>query len=137
MESPVNKYQHQAQIYESPDNGVILYDAYDLVAQRQVILKYVKVSSPDDYAVLEKEGNNQIRLNQHPNVCKIFDFFTWQDQTANFYLVLALEKCQGDLEKVWKNRKDQRQYFPESYLWMLLSECVDALAYAQDAVGGM
>lgn len=131
------RYQIGDCFYTSPQNGVFLYHALDTEANLPVILKYVKIQDAAAFEVLRKEGDNQIRLNQHPFICKVYNFTSMTDQSTSpptLYMVLALEQCTQDLDKLWSSRSGSRAFFDESYLWSLVYECVEALAYAQDFV---
>lgn len=116
----------------------MLYHAVDLQANMQVILKYIKVPGGQaELDILRKEGDNQIRLNNHPYVCKVYDFTSIADYNTSppsLYMVLSLEQCTIDLDKLWTSRSRNGEFLQENYLWTLLFECVEALAYAQDGV---
>lgn len=132
----MERYEVLDCFYTSPENGVMLYHAIDKAANAQVILKYIKVpGGQEEFDILRKEGDNQIRLNDHPYICKVYDFTSVTDYTTTppaIYMVLSLEQCTIDLDKLWSSRTANMQYFDENYLWTLLYECVEALAFAQD-----
>lgn len=118
----------------SPAEGVFLYHAMDRHTNSPVILKYIKVRDVYEIALLRKEIDNHIRVNAHPFVCKIYNFGQIQDSVQNSYMVLVLEQCITDLDQLRIAYSFPQQYFPERYLWTLMYECVEALAYAQDFV---
>ena len=135
----MERYEVRGMTYTSPENGVKIFQAVDRQRGEQVILKYIQVPNQEDWNILRKEGDNQIRLSEHPYICKVYDFAPVTDYSTpqpTLYLVLALEECSTDLDKLWTQQSlvMPRTYIDEGYLWILLRECVEALAYAQDLV---
>ena len=138
----MERYEGGKEIYKSPANGVTLYLAVDRQRGEQVILKYIQVPDLEAASILRKEGDNQMRLSEHPYICKVYDFISVTDYSTpqpTLYLVLVLEECLTDLEKLWTQQSlvMPRTFIDEGYLWRLLGECVEALAYAQDRVRNM
>lgn len=130
----MERYELGACLYTSKENGVWLYHALDKMTNQPVILKYVQVPDAAAMDILRKEGDNQLRLNKHPNICKIYDFFSIADSSTASFLVLSLERCPQDMEKLWMSRSQGGELLDQNYLWWLLFECIEALAYAQDFV---
>ena len=133
----MERYERRDCFYTSTQNGVFLYHAVEIQSNIPVVLKYVKTPDVGAFEILRKEGDNQMRLNQHPYICKVYDFLPVTDQSTyppTLYMVLALEQCTQDLDKLWLSKSRSRTFFEENYLWTLLFECVEALAYAQDFV---
>jgi len=133
----MERYEVRECIYTSPENGVWVHRAVDRQTNQSVILKYVQVKDAASIDILRKEGDNQLRLNKHPNICKIYDFFPYTYYSTDppiLYLVLSLEECPQDLDKLWTSRSLSKNFVEENDLWRLLNECVEALAYAQDFV---
>ena len=134
----MDKYDVSDCFYTSPQNGVMLYHARNRQANAPVILKYIKVpGGQTELDILRKEGDNQIRLYNHPYVCKVYEFTSITDSSTyppSLYMVLSLEQCTIDLDKLWTNKSRNSEFLQENYLWTLLYECVEALAYAQDLV---
>ena len=133
----MERYEVRECIYTSLQNGVWLHRALDKQTHQQVILKYVKVPDAASMNILRKEGDNQLHLNKHPNICKIYEFLyvTGRPTDPNTsFMVLSLEECPQDLDKVYLSRSLSKEFVEENCLWWWLFECIEALAYAQDFV---
>ena len=132
----MEKYRVLDEFYSSPVNQVVLKHGVVEATGRKVVIKLISGVSESDYTLIVKEGENQQRLNQHPYVCKVLDFFRVQAD-RNFQVVLVLEKCSYDLSALLQFQQKRRENFEESFLWKVLSQCVNALAFGQDFVRHM
>jgi len=133
----MERYEARDCIFSSPENDVFLHHALDRYTNSPVILKFIKASNVYEMNIIRKEIDNHIRVNAHPYICKIYDSFQIPDlanSPQGSFLVLVLEQCISDLDKLRTSNSSPKQYFEESYLWKLLHKCVEALAYAQDFV---
>lgn len=129
----MEKYEILNDVYASPANKVRLVLALVRATRKEVYIKFVSGVSQADFKLIAKEGENQQRLNQHPYVCKVVDFFR-MPRGPGFDVVLVLEKCKCDLSKLAEDRKDP---FDEADLMQFLQQCTSALAYGQDFVALM
>ena len=115
-----------------------MYQATDLHTNTPVILKYIKVPSVYDYSLMRREVDNHFHVNAHPYIIKMLDCMQCTDRSTrppSDYMVLVLEQWNMDLDQLkMAVRGSPEPYFEEDYLWGLVHECVEALAYAQDYV---
>ena len=129
----MDRYILEDCIYTSPMTKVAVFAATDKRTQAKVIVKLVTTESAEELAAYRKEVDNHQVLNTHPYVCKLYDSFV-TDEGGRFRMMLVLEKCQCDFMRLFLDRAATRSFYDEQTLWAFLSECVSALAFAQEHV---
>ena len=126
MALSLESFTNQRVIYRHEDK-VEVFKAFSTYHGRQVCVKVLPISSPDDINSVLQETLVQSALS-HPNVCQIYDCFV-TGSMAGLKAVVVMEEMEKDLLTEIQERRAAKSFWKEEQLWRMFKVLVETFAF--------